>query len=71
MKTEKLKIDNWRDKEATQAEVRAYIYDYLYDDRTGLPVDVYSEDEVQERAVMVFQHVYMQYPDAVHSAYVM
>lgn len=71
LKTEKLKIDNWRDKEATQAEVRAYIYDYLYDDRTGLPVDVYSEHEVQERAVMVFQHVYMQYPDAEHSAYAM
>lgn len=71
LKNEKLKIDNWRDKDATQAEVRAYIHDYLYDDRTGLPVEFYSEDEVQERATLVFQHVYMQYPDVEHSAYAM
>jgi type I restriction enzyme R subunit len=33
LKEEKLKIDQWRDKEATRDSVRLAIRDYLWDDK--------------------------------------
>jgi len=62
LKREKLKIDHWRDKEATRDAVRLTILDFLYNDRTGLPVDSYTEDEVERVAQDVFQHVFRVYP---------
>jgi type I restriction enzyme R subunit len=62
LKAEKLKIDQWRDKETTRDAVRQSIRDYLYDDATGLPVEHYSVDEVYARAEQVFEHVYRVYP---------
>ncbi len=62
LKSEKLKIDHWRDKEATRDAVRMAIRDFLWSDETGLPVDQYSEDEVNERAEAIFRHVYRVYP---------
>lgn len=59
---EKLRIDHWRDKESTRDAVRVAIHDFLYSDETGLPVNVYSEDEVAERAEEIFRHVYRTYP---------
>ncbi len=69
LKTEKLKIDNWRGKEATRSEVKTFIYNYLWDEHKGLP-DSFTEDEVKEKAASVFKHVYHQYQDAAHHAYV-
>ncbi|MEN8131298.1 MAG: type I restriction endonuclease subunit R, partial [Pseudomonadota bacterium] len=57
LKAEKLRIDHWRDKEATRDAVRVTIHDYLWTDKTGLPVDAYTEDDVNERAEDVFRHV--------------
>lgn len=62
MKAEKLSIDHWRDKESTRDAVRVTIHDYLWSDNTGLPVDVYTDDDVNERAEDVFRHVYRAYP---------
>ena len=62
LKAEKLRIDQWRDKEATRDAVRVTIHDYLWSDDTGLPVDTYSEDDVNERAEEIFRHVYRAYP---------
>ncbi len=62
LKAEKLRIDQWREKEATRDAVRLAIRDYLYADGTGLPVVHYSEDEVYARAEQVFEHVYRVYP---------
>jgi len=62
LKAEKLRIDHWRDKEATRDAVRVTIHDYLWTDKTGLPVDAYTEDDVNERAEDVFRHVYRAYP---------
>ncbi len=45
MKAEKLKIDHWRDKESTRDAVRIAIRDFLWSDKTGLPVDSYTEDD--------------------------
>jgi type I restriction enzyme R subunit len=62
LKAEKLKVDQWRDKESTRDGVRVAIRDFLYSDETGLPIDTYSEDEVAEREEEVFRHVYRAYP---------
>lgn len=62
LKAEKLKIDHWRDKESTRDAVKLEIRDFLWSDDTGLPVDSYSETDVEERAGEVFQHIFRAYP---------
>ena len=62
LKAEKLRIDNWRDKEATRDAVRVAIKDFLYDDRTGLPDPAYSEQDIDIKTDDVFRHVYRVYP---------
>jgi len=62
LKGEKLRIDHWRDKEATRDAVRAAIRDFLWSDETGLPVESYTEADVETRSENVFRHVYRAYP---------
>jgi type I restriction enzyme, R subunit len=62
LKAEKLKIDHWRDKESTRDAVRITILDFLWDNDTGLPDDVYDEDEVNVKVDDVFVHVFRTYP---------
>jgi len=62
LKAEKLRVDQWRDKESTRDAVRIAIHDFLYSDETGLPVDYYDVNQVQHRAEEVFRHVYRVYP---------
>ncbi|MBN1843806.1 MAG: type I restriction endonuclease subunit R [Deltaproteobacteria bacterium] len=62
LKREKLKIDHWQDKESSRDAVRVAIRDFLWSDETGLPVDSFSEDEVNIKAEDVFRHVYRVYP---------
>ena len=61
LKDERLKVDQWRDKEGTRDAVRSAIFDFLYSDKTGLPT-AYSEDEIKDRSEKVFQHVFYAYP---------
>ena len=61
LKTEKLRVDQWRDKEATRDAVRSTIFDFLYSDNTGLP-DVYADEEIKAKAEDVFRHVFYAYP---------
>lgn len=61
LKTEKLNVDQWRDKEATRDAVRLAIKDFLWRDETGLPVDHFEEDEVVSRAEEVYRHIYQVY----------
>ncbi|MCP4577353.1 MAG: type I restriction endonuclease subunit R [Deltaproteobacteria bacterium] len=68
LKAEKLRIDQWRDKESTRDAVRVAIQDFLWSDKTGLPVDSYTEDDVMARTDDVFHHVFWAYP-AVPSPY--
>src|SRR5262249_13949835 len=63
LKAEKLRVDHWRDKEATRDAVRLAIQDFLWSDQTGLPVDKYGEEEVQERAEEVYRHIYRVSPE--------
>ncbi len=62
LKEEKLKVDHWRDKESTRDAVRIAIRDFLWNDQTGLPVDTYTESDVDARSEDVFRHVYRAYP---------
>ena len=62
LKAERLHIDHWREKEATRDAVRLTIRDFLWNDTTGLPVDHYTEGDVQARADDVYRHVYRAYP---------
>ena len=62
LKEEKLRIDHWRDKETTRDAVRVTIHDYLWSDDTGLPIDTYTEDDVNDKAEDIFRHVYRAYP---------
>ena len=69
LKGEKLRIDNWREKESTTAEVKTFIHDFLWDESTGLPVGIYSPEEVNEKTELVFDHIFRQYEDAEHNIY--
>ena len=62
LKTEKLKIDHWRDKESTRDAVRIAIRDFLWNEETGLPVDSYTDGEVKAKSEDIFLHVYRAYP---------
>ena len=62
LKAEKLRVDQWRDKEATQSAVKVAIRDFLYADETGLPDGAYSDEDVMTRSEAVFAHVYRAYP---------
>jgi len=62
LKKEKLQVDHWRDKESTRDAVRVVIRDYLWDEKTGLPVDAFGEDDVAARTEEVFRHIYRAYP---------
>ena len=62
LKAEKLKIDQWRDKESTRDAVRLAIRDFLWSDETGLPIKSYTEEDVNAISEDVFQHVFRVYP---------
>jgi type I restriction enzyme R subunit len=61
LKQEQLRVNQWREKEATRDAVRATIFDFLYSDNTGLP-EAYTDDEIKAKSADVFQHVFYAYP---------
>ena len=63
LKEEKLKIDQWRDKEATRDAVKIAVYDFLWNDKTGLTMSSYETDDIKELSVQVFRHLYYAYPE--------
>jgi type I restriction enzyme R subunit len=44
------------DKTATRDRFRQSIYDYLYDDRTGLPAESYGEIELATKTEVIFDY---------------
>ncbi|MCG8337173.1 MAG: type I restriction endonuclease subunit R [Proteobacteria bacterium] len=62
LKAEKLKIENWREKENTRDAVRQTIYDFLYSEESGLPVDSYEENEITQLTEELFKHIFRAYP---------
>lgn len=69
LKAEKLRADNWREKETTKAAVKTFIHDFLYNESTGLPIGVYTPEEVNEKTELVYEHIFRQYPDLEHHIY--
>ncbi len=66
LKEEKLRADNWREKQATRDAVKVEIRDFLWNEETGLPVQCYAEHEVEEKAEQVYLHIFNLY-DSPHS----
>ncbi|GJL66397.1 MAG: hypothetical protein NPIRA05_13680 [Nitrospirales bacterium] len=62
LKEEKLRVDQWREKEATRDAVRQAIHDFLWSEATGLPVNCFAEQDVEVKAEEVFRHIYSAYP---------
>ncbi|MDE0299189.1 MAG: type I restriction endonuclease subunit R [Candidatus Poribacteria bacterium] len=54
------RIRDWESKYATRDAMKQNIYDYLYDETTGLP-DSYSNDEIEQKSDMVYVHILHQY----------
>jgi type I restriction enzyme R subunit len=50
-------LERWTEKEQTQAEVETFILDNLY---MHLPSPPFSDEDKQEAATMVYQHVWQQ-----------
>ncbi|SDY72250.1 type I restriction enzyme, R subunit [Nitrosomonas halophila] len=65
LKKEKLKIERWRESTQVTAQIKTIIFDSLQ----WLPQEVYFDDEVGERANLVYQHVYSNYPGGDGSVY--
>ena len=61
LKAEKLRVNQWREKEATRDAVRLAIRNFLWDESTGLP-QAYSENDIQTKTEAVFVHVFRAYP---------
>jgi len=61
LKTERLNVSHWREKERARDGVKQGIYDYLYDDKTGLP-ESYEIEEIEGLTEQLFNHVYRVYP---------
>jgi type I restriction enzyme R subunit len=62
LKRTKLRIDHWRDKEVSRDAVFITIKDFLWSEKTGLPLDSYSDDDVTTKTNDIFRHVYRVYP---------
>ena len=62
LKAEKLKVHEWREKEATRDAVKQEIKDFLYRDQTGLPAPAYSDSDVDTKTEAVFRHIHYAYP---------
>ncbi|MGM0945229.1 MAG: type I restriction endonuclease subunit R [Bacteroidota bacterium] len=65
LKSEKLKIERWRESRQITAQVKGMIYDNLL----WLPQEVYSDEEVSLKTVSVYQHIYTNYFGGGKSVY--
>ncbi|MBO1351744.1 MAG: DUF3387 domain-containing protein [Hormoscilla sp. GUM202] len=52
-------LESWQNKESTQ--VRQLIYNILYDEIAGLPINDYEEKEIEEYTNVIYLHVFRQY----------
>ncbi len=62
LKAERLRVDQWRDKESSRDAVRVTIKDFLWNDTIGLPAPAYSDLDVEIRTDAVFKHIFHAYP---------
>lgn len=65
LKSQKLVIARWRESRQITAQVKTIIYDTLQ----WLPQEHYSDAEVSDRTMQVYQHIYTNYPGGADSVY--
>jgi len=65
LKTEKLKIERWRESRQITAQVKGVIYDNLL----WLPEDAYTDEDVSLKTISVYQHIYSNYYGGGKSVY--
>lgn len=65
LKKEKLQIERWRESRQVRSSVRQEIKDSLL----WLPQESYSDKDVDEKTVSVYQHIYASYYGGGRSAY--
>jgi len=70
LEAEKLRADNWWEKQATRDAVKVEIRDFLWNEETGLPVECYSDQEVDAKAGQVYLHIFNVYTSPSSSAFV-
>jgi type I restriction enzyme R subunit len=64
LKKEKLEIAKWRESKQITSQIKTIIYDSLQ----WLPQNIYSDDDVQEKTINLYQHIYTNY-SGVNSTY--
>ncbi len=62
LKTKLAKLYKWKDREPMRDDIKILIKNFLWDDKTGLPVECYSITDVEKKAEEIFYHVYRAYP---------
>jgi len=65
LKAEKLKVERWRESTQLKAQVRTAIYDSLL----RLPMETYSDEEVNKKTDLVYQHIFSNYLGGGKSIY--
>jgi type I restriction enzyme R subunit len=65
LKAEKLKVERWRESTQLRAQVKTSIYDTLL----WLPQEPYSENEVEEKTNVIYQHIFTNYYGGGKSVY--
>lgn len=65
LKAEKLKVERWRESTQLRAQVKTAIYDTLL----WLPKEPYSENEVEEKTNVIYQHIFTNYYGGGKSVY--
>lgn len=53
---------HWQDREPSRDTVKVMIRDFLWNETTGLPVNFYTDNEVEKKTEEVFYHIYRAYP---------
>jgi type I restriction enzyme R subunit len=56
------RIDHWRDRESSRDALRLVIHDFLWSESSGLPVEHYTDDDVQVKTDEVYGHIFRAYP---------
>ena len=62
LKENKVKYSQWREKEASQADVKTFIRNYLWNEQNGLP-ESFSPEEVEQKSDLLYGFIFDHYPD--------
>ncbi len=65
LKAEKLKIERWRESRQITAQIKGMIYNRLL----WLPQESYTDEEVSQKTVNVYQHIFSNYRGGGKSVY--